>query len=83
MRIKKFLHDKMEWIFDVELKDVDPRGFQNNYTCCICGKEVLPSSGGYFHSGLDDIKRDKVSSSKKPDLDISIPFTKYRIKFWV
>lgn len=52
MGIKKFLHDKMEWIFDVELKTVDPRGFQNVYTCAICGRDVLPSSGGYFHSGL-------------------------------
>lgn len=53
MGIKKLLHDKLEWIFDVSLKKVDPHGFQNVYTCRICGKEVLPSSGGYFHSGLD------------------------------
>lgn len=49
-KMKKFFHDKFGWVFGKTLKDVDPRGFQNSYTCDICKGTVLPSSGGYFHA---------------------------------
>lgn len=49
--IKKFLHNKLDWVFNPTLKKIDEYGFQNVYTCGYCGKDALPSSGGYFHKG--------------------------------
>lgn len=47
-KIKKFLHDRLKWGFP--LKMVGGDGFQQNYSCKFCDKEITQDSqGNWFH----------------------------------
>ena len=47
-KIKKFIHDKLGWGFPN--KRVGGDGFQQNYSCRFCDKEITQdSTGAWFH----------------------------------